>query len=709
MSFCFSEHNENHSPFTEKRLFCRYRSGDSDAIPKQFYNEVLPDTKRYCRAVGFFSSTCFLEISYGIIKLVKNDGKMQLVTSPKLNEDDVAAIQKGYEAREKVYLRAFKRGMTLPQNIDEKNRLNVLANLIEQGVLEIKIAVTDKPEISMYHEKIGLFIDDNDNKIAISGSMNESETAMSENFESFQVFCSWIDGDKERVNFCERDFESLWNNEEEKLKVYDFPELPQSFIQAYKTSTVSVESIKQEDKKLEFEKKLEENNTLDDSPLFFLFPPEIRPRPYQKEAIANFINNGYQSLFAMATGTGKTLTSLFSADELCCHKKIDSILIIVPLKDLVDQWEKDIRKYFSGLVVTIRSGVEWKEKISEISILRMLREGSPKEKIVAITTYDSFAMNDAKILSAIGENSLIIADEVHKFGASSYSEKLPESITYRIGLSATPKRPYDEKGTRAVFDYFCSSEKPYVFGIKEAIDADMLCHYNYYPIIVKLSDSEMEMYETISEKISRVAAIAKNSNEEDEYLQQLLKERHRIIERAENKKTFFLELMEEELKKYPNKTIVFCPDGVDDLGQDILLSYKIDLWSRMRDKGKFIRMNEYVQGTERKILDSFAVGGVDILFAKQRLNEGIDIPSARRAVFVASSTSEREFIQRRGRVLRKASGKKLAEIFDFIVVPPDDSSSDGSFIVNNEINRAMDFALTADNYAEIEFVLRKYL
>lgn len=697
------------TPFTEKRLFCRYRSGDSDAIPKQFYNEILPDTKRYCRAVGFFSSTCFLEISYGIIKLVKNDGKMQLVTSPKLNEDDVAAIQKGYEARENVYLRALKRGMTLPQNIDEKNRLNVLANLIEQGVLEIKIAVTDRPEISMYHEKIGLFIDDNDNKIAISGSMNESETAMSENFESFQVFCSWIDGDKERVNFCKRDFESLWNNEEEKLKVYDFPELPESFIQAYKTSTVSVESIKQEDEKLEFEKKLEENNALGDSPLFFTFPPEIRPRPYQKDAIANFIDNDYKSLFAMATGTGKTLTSLFAADEICCRKKIESILIIVPLKDLVDQWENDVRKFFSGLVVTIRSGIEWKEKISELSILRMLHKDSAKEKVVVITTYDSFLINDSRILSAIGENSLIIADEVHKFGAASYSQKLPELIPYRIGLSATPKRPYDEKGTKAVFEYFCPSDNPYVFGIKEAIEADKLCHYNYYPIILKLSDSEMAAYEVISEKISRIASFVKASNEDDEYLQQLLKERHRIIERAENKKDAFLKLMSEELRKYANKTIVFCPDGIDDSGQDILLSYKAELWNYVRKKGKIIRMNEYVQGTEKKVLDAFAVGSVDIVFAKQRLNEGIDIPSARRAVFVASSTSEREFIQRRGRVLRKAPGKKLAEIFDFIVVPPDDLSSKGSSIVNNEINRAMDFAMTADNYAEIESILRKYL
>lgn len=697
------------NPFTEKRLFCRYRSGDSDAIPKQFYNDVLPDTKRYCRAVGFFSSTCFLEISYGIIKLVKNDGKMQLVTSPKLNEDDVAAIQKGYEAKEKVYLRALKRGMTLPQNIDEKNRLNVLANLIEQGILEIKIAVTDRPEISMYHEKIGLFIDDNDNKIAISGSMNESETAMSENFESFQVFCSWIDGDKERVNFCEHDFESLWNNEEEKLKVYEFPELPESFIQAYKTSTISIESLKQEEKPLDFEKKLDEKEMVDDSPLFFRFPSEIRPRPYQKEAIKKFIDNGFQCLFAMATGTGKTLTSLFAADELCCHKTVDSILIVVPLKDLVDQWENDVRKYFSGLVITIRSGIEWKDKISEISILRMLHKGPAKEKVVAITTYDSFLTNDAKILSAIGENSLVIADEVHKFGAASYSQKLPELIPYRIGLSATPKRPYDERGTKAVFDYFCPSDNPYVFGIKEAIEANMLCHYNYYPIVVTLSDSEMRSYEVISEKISRVAAFANDSNEENEYLQQLLKERHRIIERAENKREAFLKLMDVELKKYINKTMVFCPDGVDESDEDILIKYKTDLWNNMRLKGKIVRMNEYVQGTEKKILDAFALGGIDIIFAKQRLNEGIDIPSARRAIFVASSTSEREFIQRRGRVLRKASGKKIAEIFDFIVVPPDDLSSNGASIVNNEINRAMDFAVTADNYAEIESVLRKYL
>lgn len=695
--------------FTDIEWARRYRSGDEKAKPRLFYNQVLPLTKFYRRAVGFFSSTCFLEISHGILELVKNDGKMQLITSPRLQEDDVKAIQKGYDARN-VYLGALKRDMLLPQNIDEKNRLNVLANLIEQEILEIKIAVTEDPEDSMYHEKIGLFVDNEGNTIAISGSINESRTAISKNFESFQVFCDWKPDYKERVEDCINDFDDMWNDKQADLKIFDFPELPKEFIQTYKTSTLSKDKLKKgRDGILTFEDRLDSSEGTEDSPLFFLFPPEIRPRPYQKDAIANFIDNDYKSLFAMATGTGKTLTSLFAADEICCRKKIESILIIVPLKDLVDQWENDVRKYFSGLVVTIRSGIEWKEKISELSILRMLHKDSAKEKVVVITTYDSFSINDSRILSAIGENSLIIADEVHKFGAASYSQKLPELIPYRIGLSATPKRPYDEKGTKAVFEYFCPSDNPYVFGIKEAIEADKLCHYNYYPIIVMLSDSEMVAYEVISEKISRVASFAKASNEDDEYLQQLLKERHRIIERAGNKKDAFLKLMSEELKKYANKTIVFCPDGVDDSGQDILLNYKTELWNYVREKGKIIRMNEYVQGTEKKVLDAFAVGGVDIVFAKQRLNEGIDIPSARRAIFVASSTSEREFIQRRGRVLRKAPGKKLAEIFDFIVVPPDDLSSKGSSIVNNEINRAMDFAMTADNYAEIESILRKYL
>jgi superfamily II DNA or RNA helicase len=148
-------------------------------------------------------------------------------------------------------------------------------------------------------------------------------------------------------------------------------------------------------------------------------------------------------------------------------------------------------------------------------------------KLIIITTYDSFCLNDEKILNSLDiEHTLIIADEVHKFGAVSYQRKLPEKIKYRIGLSATPKRPYDEKGTSAIFDYFCPSENFYEFTIKDAIDADMLCHYDYHPILVSLTDFEMDDYEIISEKISRLSVIVNNSEsvtkEEKESLEQLL-------------------------------------------------------------------------------------------------------------------------------------------------------------------------------------------
>lgn len=696
----------NYKEFTFQ---CRYRSGDSSALPRKFYNEVLPYTKLYKRAVGFFSSTSFLEISYGILGLVQNDGKMQLITSPRLNADDVAAIQKGYESRESIYLKAFKREMSIPKTINEQNRLSILASLIEQGILEIKIAVTENPEISMYHEKIGIFEDEDGNKIAISGSMNESETAISENFESFYIFCSWKNGDTEKVETCKKDFDAMWSNKQKALKVFNFPELPETFVQTYKLERKK-NSARAAEEKLAFENVTEKNELK--SQLFFNFDDKVAPREHQRKAVEKFIEDEFKCLFAMATGTGKTLTSLFAANELSCYVQLDSILIIVPLKDLVDQWEKDIRKYFRGEIITVRSGVEWKEKISDLSLLRLLTK-EKQNRLVIITTYDSFSSNDEKLVSVLGENALIIADEAHKFGAQTYSKKLPESIKYRIALSATPKRAYDDRGTKAIFDYFCPSDNPFEFTIKDAIDNGMLCHYEYHPITVCLTDDEIEKYEIISEKVNRLSVIVNNSkkadSEDEKRLEQLLKERHRIIERAENKKEIFLDTIIEQIKKYKDKTIVFSPDGSDENGKDLLTTYRTELWSRLIQKGKIVSMAEYVQGTDKKVIDSFAANAIHILFAKQRLNEGIDIPAACRAFFIASSTSEREFIQRRGRVLRKSPGKKIAEIFDFIVVPPDRNSQYAQSIINNEIKRAMDFAATADNYAEIEQTLRAWL
>lgn len=688
--------------FRTLNLKYRYRTGDKTALPIDFYNLVLKDTKFYKRAVGFFSSSCFVQISYGLLNMVKNNGKMLLITSPRLTEDDICAIELGYQKKEEIYLGSLKREMHIPSSIEEKNRLNVLANLISDGFLDIKLAITDNPRNSMYHEKLGLFEDNKGNYIVIAGSNNESETAINENFESFDVFCNWKDSDKERVEIRKNDFESLWNNDEDKLKIIDFPDFPKEFIQKYKISKIDYTSIDDVIQETDWH----------NSATYFIFPKNIRPRKHQIKAMQQFAENNFQCLYAMATGTGKTLTALFSANELATHIKLLNILIIVPLKDLVDQWEKDIKKYFSGNVIAIRSGLDWRDKLEDLNILSLLR--NKDEKNIFITTYDSFSRNDEIILTSLTpENTLIIADEVHKFGAESYSTKMPEKLFYRIGLSATPKRPYDDKGTAAIFDYFCPSGKVYEFTIEDAINAEMLCHYTYSPILVMLTDDEMDEYEEISEKIKRIMTYVTNSDsvseEEKKDLEKLLKQRHRIIERASNKKEKFIEKMLEEIKKYKDKTIIFAPDGCNESGEDYLTSYKTDLFRKLMSQGIIVSIAEYIQGTEKSVIQNFTNGAIDILFAKQRLNEGIDIPAARRAFFIASSTSEREFIQRRGRVLRLHESKKFAEIFDFVVVPPNKNSQYAKSIVENEIKRAMDFAKTADNFAEIEDKLKIYL
>lgn len=722
--------------FTEINIKQEYRS-PQDNIVHDFYIPVLENAVSYRRSVGFFSSSALVEISKGICEIAKKGGKIELVASPYLSAEDEIAIRKGYENRAKIIENALLRGLkTEPENFFEKERLNLLANLVESGVLNIKIAFTENgSSVGMYHEKLGLVEDSDGNKIAFSGSMNESENAFTKNYETVDVFCSWKSTDeKARVIQKETAFAAIWGNFDEKLKVLHFPSIDKAILEKYKHGKADFELDKKEfskDRNIVYKISHGDKTVIPDvvavaeadsvdavfeDKLFFDFKGKKSPRPHQKKAIENFESNNFQTLLAMATGTGKTLTSLFCANELSKKTELTSVLIIVPLKDLVDQWQKDIEKCFSGEIIPIRSGLDWKEKLSDLRLLKILKKDVQDKRLVIITTYDSFCGNDEKILESLElDSALIIADEVHKFGAASYSKKLPEKIKYRIGLSATPKRPYDEKGTKSIFDYFCPSENPYEFSIKNAIEADMLCHYEYHPTVVPLTDFEMEDYENISEKVSRLSVIVNNSaktdKEDEERLEQLLKERHRIIERAQNKKSEFLEIMQSEISKYKDKTIVFCPDGKDENGKDFLEAYKSELWNELVSKGKIVRMSEYVQGTKREVIESFTAGAIDILFAKQRLNEGIDIPAAKRAFFIASSTSEREFIQRRGRVLRKSpeTNKTLAEIFDFIVVPPDRNSVYAQSIVENEIKRAMDFAATADNYAEIEKILRKYL
>ncbi len=165
-----------------------------DNVVQDFYIPLLKEACSYKRAVGFFSSTALVEISKGIGAMAERGGKIQIVASPYLSNEDLEAIKNGYAEREIVIEGALRRSLLNEQHdYYSMQRLNLLASLIADGLMDIKIAYTeDKNGIGMYHEKMGLIEDEDGNIVAFSGSMNESLTAMAINYETIDVFCNWI-------------------------------------------------------------------------------------------------------------------------------------------------------------------------------------------------------------------------------------------------------------------------------------------------------------------------------------------------------------------------------------------------------------------------------------------------------------------------------------------------------------------------------------
>lgn len=708
--------------FTDITFQTRYRSGDYFAKPREFYNLVLPCTRLYQRAVGFFSSTSFLEISYGILSLVKNDGKMQLVTSPRLNADDVEAIKKGYESREKIYLKAFTREMTLPKTINEQNRLNILANLIENGILEIKIAVTEKPEVSMYHEKIGLFIDGDGNKVAISGSMNESETAISENFESFQVFCSWYDRDSERVQTCEKDFNSMWENKQNALEVFDFPELPKALIQKYRTSKKTTAELKEDFLKEQFSNEHKKKPLSPNTPTM---PDWLKLHDYQKEAVDKWAEQKYRGIFDMATGTGKTLTGLSALTRLFSDKFPEKLfaIIVCPYQHLVEQWVEDIVKFNIQPIIGYSSSPQkdWKDRLRD-AVIDIGLKSLKKDFFCFICTNATFSSKYVQDqLSRIRVPKILVIDEAHNFGAPYLAKWLLDSYEYRIGLSATINRHGDEEGTEKLFDFF--GEKCIEYDIERAIKEKKLTPYKYYPVLVYLDDDELSEYKRLTKEIKNNQIVDKKGKHIlTKYGEILAMARARIIAGTSSK----IPTLKEKILPYKNDThiLVYCgattiltqeedTTSVDEKEERQIVAISRMLGNELGIKNHHFTSNENVK-ERNELKERFTNGDLQALVAIKCLDEGVNIPKIKTAFILASTTNPKEYIQRRGRVLRLAAGKDFAEIYDFITLPykiedvpalTEYQVNEVKSLVSRELLRAEEFARISMNWVESESIL----
>lgn len=637
----------------------KYRSSECNIVD-EFYIPSLKNSIEYRRAVGYFTSNSLALASKGLVEFIKNNGKMKLVASPMFNESDIEAIKKGYETKYDVVKKALLRELVPTEDEIIKYRLSVLSWLIAKDLLEIKIAVVkDIDKVGIYHEKIGIFIDEEENKVAFIGSSNETSGGIYSNFESIQVFCSWRQGDEIRVEDMVIDFDMLWNNSTDRLEIIEFPEAVKDKLLQYKSYDgfkPDLESnLRDSYKWIEYEF----NSKYNQSPKI---PEYIELRDYQKNAIIEWFKNNGSGLLEMATGTGKTITALSVAAKLYEKLKSVALVIVCPYQHLVNQWAEEALNFGFQPILGYESRKKWEDDLnSKIVGFNM----NTIDNMCLITTNNTYATDQMqKSLKRLKGNSLIIVDEVHHIGAKNLRQRLLPNFKYRLALSATPERWLDEKGNEAINNYF-KNGVIFRFSLREAI-GEYLTPYYYYSHIVELTEEESEQYHVLSKKIAKLYSRTKESDFSDNpALQNLLFRRARLIANAENKLKVLETLMMNNLDSKYN--IFYCGDGVIEGERQIDKVIKL-LGKQLKMKVHPFTARES-KDERQLLLQEFEKGDLQGLVAIRCLDEGVDIPATQNAYILASSANPREFIQRRGRILRKHKNKKFAYIHDFIVIP----------------------------------------
>ena len=680
-----------------------YRNLKCDVI-NDFYVPILSNAVMYKRAVGFFNSAALYEMAIGLRHLVEKQGKMELIVSPRLTEEDIQSINLGYKTREEVIERALLRDFDEPKNKTEFRKLNLLANLIAEGILDIKVAFKiNANSAGIFHEKIGIVIDAEGNKVAFTGSMNETYSGLLQNYESIDVFCSWRDEDYDRVNIKENAFDNLWDNLDTAMEVIPFPKVAVERLNSYKvekTEPLCVE-IQNED---------------DSQDVFFKIPDNVDLYDYQREAIESWKNNNYCGIFDMATGAGKTFTALGALSAL--SKNLSNhiaVVIVAPYQHLVEQWVEDIIQFnVKPIVAYSYPGQKWRKQFSDA--VTAYNVGAI-DNFCVIATNATFSLNDFQsILQKFKKNFAFVVDEAHNFGAVKLSSLLPKKARYRLALSATIERFRDEEGTNKLRKYFgktCIS-----FSLKEAIQKGFLTSYYYHPVVVYLNADEYEQYQEITKTIIRNGGASQENIDKNPYIEMLLIKRARIISGCKEKVPKLVEVM----KPYrtDNYILVYCgatkyDNDSSDLKDDDEVRQIEEVNKRLYyELGMKVHKFTSEENKEERdeIKRMFASGTeLQVITAIKCLDEGVNIPSIKKAFILASSTNPKEYIQRRGRVLRRAKGKEYAEIFDFITLPrpleevqfcsEEELSCDLS-LVRKEFLRMIDFAETARNPFEID-------
>lgn len=687
--------------FKKLNIKCSYETGNEDPV-ENFYIPVLKESKSYYRIAGYFSSSSLAVSARGISGLIKNGGKMRIICSPNLSRADMEIIESNTDLARVVLEKQFISDYDSLEDQIEKDHVKALGWLLAKDLLEIRIAyVIDNDKFvnksALFHQKVGILVDKEGNSISFSGSINETASGWLNNIEEFKVFKSWLDGQEEYLKKDEKKFEEFWNSKRKNVRV-----LPISKALKEKMVEMSTDFDIEEFMAREYV-KLSKNNEVEKKLSLF---------NYQKEAIEMWKKNDHKLLFEMATGTGKTRTAIGCINYL--KKTISNVIYIIscPQSTLSLQWKSQVESLgicFDSVVIADGSNRKWRSEFK--NIINKIEVGFYKDAII-YGTHKTCSSNDFLDIASSTKKLeyVFIGDEAHGFGSLKIREALLENYKYRIGLSATPKRWFDDIGSSIINDYY--GKKSFEFSISDALSTinpltgkPFLVNYYYKPFFVELTDKELDEYIKLSKKISKLSSYKKNSLEFEEQYESLLFQRSNIQKNAMCKFRALEEIIE-EISPVEKVLIFTSPQQIDEtmkiLSNKNVRAHRYTQDQNTNPNSKFDGLSE-----RQYLIEKFKQGVYQTLVSIKCLDEGIDIPESDTAILMANSTNPREYIQRIGRVIRQSEGKTRAQIFDVVVIPNYDRINDPVVkefehkIFSKEIERIKDMSKNSINNAEV--------
>lgn len=618
-------------------LSSHYRSGTS-SLGRDFFSPCLRYCTQYKRAVGYFSSKALVAWLESLPRFATEAVTICLLISPELSKDDRAALEKALNEEERNKLRQIAADRLVQEVLagtalyDERVSVLLFAWMVANEYLVLKFAFPEHIEQpGIFHEKIGIFQFPWGDQVAFTGSANESEHGYERNYESIDVYRSWIVGDEERVRIKQEQFEEAWSAKALGLKV-----LP-----------LSNESAALIRSKAPVEKPVIETQSsfvVKENPAAYGQQQENQQWQHQDEAIAKFLEIRH-GVLEMATGTGKTRTAIKALTVLDQQNQIDGVVISTDGTDLLDQWRKEIEAWAvkrSRPYRVLRHYAQHHE-LGEFAL-------NPNRAVLVVSREQLVSLFN-RLEPAAKERLIIIHDEVHGLGSPSLRSQLAgqhQAFGYRLGLSATPEREYDQDGTKFIFDEI--GNVFFQFELKDAIERGILCEFDYVPLSYPLTDNDRFRLRQVYSKQAVRKQEGRPMTE-----QELWMELARVYKTAEMKPQAFAEFLQAN-PQIIESAILFVENRA--YGERILDI--VDQYTH--------RYRTYYAEDDRRNLTEFGKGRIDCLITCHRISQGIDMKNLKNVILFSSARARLETIQRIGRCLRSdpQNPGKRAIVIDFV-------------------------------------------